>query len=138
MRSRPLSDKGRKQTKRLGDHLASIGFTADAIITSPKIRAEQTAQIIAERIKTKVSVDDRLGGPFELDTIEAILADAGDPERVVLVGHDPDFSETLAALAGPRLEMKKGALASIQVDRPLRAGSGTLRWLIPPDAIKGR
>ena len=42
---RPLSDKGRKQSKRLGDHLASIGFTADAIITSPKIRAEQTAEI---------------------------------------------------------------------------------------------
>ena len=80
--------------------MASIGFTADAIITSPKIRAEQTAQIIAERIKTKVSVDDRLGGPFELDTIEAILADAGDPERVVLVGHDPDFSETLARWRG--------------------------------------
>jgi phosphohistidine phosphatase len=100
---RPLSDKGRKQSKRLGDHLASIAFTADAIITSPKIRAEQTAEIVADRIRAKVTVDDRLAGPFELDTVEAILTDVGDPERAVLVGHDPDFSETLSTLAGPRL-----------------------------------
>lgn len=135
---RPLSDKGRKQSKRLGDHLASIGFTADAIITSPKIRAEQTAEIVAERVEGKVSVDDRLAHPFDIDTVEALLSDAGDPERVVLVGHDPDFSDTLSALCGPQLEMKKGAFARIEIDRPLRAGGGTLRWLLSPDVLKGR
>jgi phosphohistidine phosphatase len=135
---RPLSDKGRKQSKRLGDHLASIGFTADAIITSPKIRAEQTAELVAERIDAKVSVDDRLAHPFDIDAVEAIVRYAGDPERVVLVGHDPDFSETLSALCGPQLEMKKGAFARIEIDRPLRAGGGTLRWLIAPDALKER
>lgn len=135
---RPLSGKGRKQSKRVGDHLASIGFTVDAIITSPKIRAEQTAEIVAERVKVKVTVDDRLAGPFDLDTVEAILSDAGDPERVLLVGHDPDFSETISTLCGARLELKKGGFARIEVDRPLRAGGGTLRWLVPPDALKGR
>ena len=135
---RPLSDKGRKQSKRLGDHLASIGFTTDAIITSPKIRAEQTAEIVAERVEGKVSVDDRLAHPFDIDTVEALLSDAGDPERVVLVGHDPDFSDTLSALCGPQLEMKKGAFARIEIDRPLRAGGGTLRWLLSPDVLKGR
>jgi phosphohistidine phosphatase len=135
---RPLSDKGRKQSKRLGDHLASIGFTVDLFVTSPKVRAEGTAEIVAERIQAKISVDDRLGGPFDVETVEAILADAGDPERVVLVGHDPDFSETLTTLCGPRLEMRKGAFARIEIERPLRAGRGTLRWLIAPDALKGR
>jgi phosphohistidine phosphatase len=135
---RPLSDKGRKQSKRLGDHLASIGFTVDAIITSPKIRAEQTAEIVAERVKAKVSVDDRLAHGFDIDTVEAILSDAGDPERAVLVGHDPDFSETLSTLCGPRLEMRKGAFARVEIDRPLRPGGGTLRWLISPDALKER
>jgi phosphohistidine phosphatase len=135
---RPLSEKGRKQSKRLGEHLGSIGFTADAIITSPKIRAEQTAEIVAQRIGGTVSVDDRLAHGFDIDTVETILSDAGDPERAVLVGHDPDFSETLSALCGSRLEMKKGAFARIEIDRPLRAGGGTLRWLIPPDALKDR
>jgi phosphohistidine phosphatase SixA len=135
---RPLSEKGRKQSKRLAEHLATIGFSVDRIITSPKIRAEQTAEIVAERIKAKVSVDDRLAGPFDLATVDAILTDAGDPERVVLVGHDPDFSHTLSTLAGPRLEMKKGAIARIDAERPLRAGRGTLRWLLPPDALRDR
>jgi phosphohistidine phosphatase len=136
--ARPLSDKGRKQSKRLGDHLAAIGFTVDAVITSPKVRAEQTADIVARRLDLVVTVDARLGRPFDLAIVDAILADAGDPGRAVLVGHDPDFSETLSMLCGPQLEMKKGALARIDVSRPLRPGQGTLRWLIPPDALRDR
>ena len=135
---RPLSDKGRRQSKRLGDHLAAIGFSTDAMITSPKVRAEQTADIVASRLDVDVSVDERLAHPFDLETVDALLTDAGDRERVVLVGHDPDFSETLSALCGPRLEMKNGAIARIESDRPLRPGQGTLLWLIPPDALKGR
>ena len=136
--ARPLSDKGRKQAKRLGDHVASIGFTADAFITSPKIRAAQTAEIVAESLGARLSIDDRLAGGLEIDTLDAVLADAGDPGRVVIVGHDPDFSELLSELVGTRLEMKKGAFARVEIERPLRAGRGTLRWLLPPDALKTR
>ena len=135
---RPLSDKGRKQSKRLGEHLSSIGFKADLFITSPKLRAAQTAEIVADPLKTKVAIDDRLGGALDPETVDAILADAGDPGRVVIVGHDPDFSDLLSTLAGGRLDMKKGAFASVEIDRPLRAGGGTLRWLLPPDALKKR
>ena len=135
---RPLSAKGRRQSKRLGDHLATIGFTADVIVTSPKVRAEQTADIVGERLGVAVTVDDRLAGAFDVDSLDELLTHAGDPERIVLVGHDPDFSETLATLCGPQLEMKKGAFARIEIERPLRAGRGTLRWLLPPDALKDR
>ena len=55
----------------------------------------------------------------------------------MLVGHDPDFSEFVEALCGAaNAPMRKGALARIEVDRPLRAGDGTLRWLLPPDAVR--
>jgi phosphohistidine phosphatase len=135
---RPLSAKGRRQSKRLGDHLAAIGFTTDVIVTSPKIRAEQTADIVGERLGVAVTVDDRLAGGFGLETLDAIVAEAGDPARIVLVGHDPDFSESLSTMCGPQLEMKKGAFARIEIDRPLRAGHGALRWLLPPDALKDR
>jgi phosphohistidine phosphatase len=135
---RPLSAKGRRQSKRLGDHLAAIGFTTDAIVTSPKVRAEQTADIVGERLGVAVTVDDRLAGAFDVESLDELLADAGDPERIVLVGHDPDFSQMLSSLCGPQLEMKKGAFARIEVERPLRAGRGTLRWLLPPDALKDR
>ena len=136
---RPLSDKGRKQAKRLGDHLAAVGFSAEAIITSPKVRAAETAELVAERINGAVTEDERLAGSLDLDVIEAILHDAGDPEQAMLVGHDPDFGELLSELcAAAGVTMRKGALARIEVDRPLRPGSGTLRWLLPPDALKPR
>jgi phosphohistidine phosphatase len=136
--ARPLSDKGRKQSKRLGEHLAAIGFQADAVITSPKIRAAQTAEIAAEALGVAVSIDDRLASGLEIGVLEAVLRDAGDPGRVVIVGHDPDFSELLSELVGTQLEMKKGALATVEIDRPLRPAGGMLRWLLPPDSLKPR
>jgi phosphohistidine phosphatase len=135
--ARPLSDKGRRQSKRLGEHLAAIGFGADAFITSPKLRAAQTAEIVAEPLKAAVSIDDRLAGPLGVESVDAILEKAGDPARAVLVGHDPDFSELLTVLcAAAGVTMRKGALARVEIDRPLRNGAGTLRWLLPPDALK--
>jgi phosphohistidine phosphatase SixA len=135
--SRPLSDKGRKQSKRLADHLRSIGYAPDAVITSPKVRAVQTAEILAKPLSAKVTVDDRLAGGLDLKTIDAILDEVGGPGHAVLVGHDPDFSELLSVLCrAAGVTMRKGALARIDIDRPLKAGAGTLRWLIPPDALK--
>jgi phosphohistidine phosphatase len=136
---RPLSDKGRKQARRLGDHLAAIGFRAESIITSPKVRAAETAELVAERIDGTVTTDDRLAGSLDIDVVEAILGDAGDPDEAMLVGHDPDFSELLSVLcAADGVTMRKGALARVEIERPLRAGGGTLRWLLPPDVLKPR
>jgi len=135
--ARPLSDKGEKQAERLGTFLAGVGFTPDAIISSPKLRAAQTAEIVAKHLGIQISFDDRLAGAFEVETLETLLGDAGDPVRPVVVGHDPDFSDVLAELSGAsRLPMPKGALARVDIERPLRAGGGTLHWLVPPDLLK--
>jgi phosphohistidine phosphatase len=135
--ARPLTDKGRSQAERLGRFLAGQGFRPDAIISSPKVRAAQTAQIVAGLLDVQVVVDDRLGGSLDLTTLETILDDHGTPERPVLVGHDPDFSELVAVLcAAAGVPMRKGSLARIEVDRPLQPGIGTLRWLVPPDLLK--
>jgi phosphohistidine phosphatase SixA len=136
---RPLSGKGEKQADRLARFLAGIGFETDAIITSPKLRASQTAEPVAEAIGVPVRVDERLAGGLELATIEAILHSAGSPKRPVFVGHDPDFSELLGVLTGfDAIEMKKGAMARVDIDLPLQAGSGRLAWLVPPDLLKPR
>jgi phosphohistidine phosphatase len=134
---RPLSDKGEKQADRLGRFLAGIGFQADAIITSPRLRAAQTATIVADRLGVPVGEDERLGSGVSIGVLEAILRDAGDPVRPVLVGHDPDFTELVAILCGAsRVPMRKGALVRIDVPRPLEPGGGTLRWLVPPDLLR--
>ena len=132
---RPLSDKGYEQAERLALHLALLGFEPDAILSSPKVRARQTAEIVASAVGQEVRIDDRLGGGLSLQTVEAILRDVGEAARPVLVGHDPDFSELLSSLTGARLEMKKGALARIDLPDALRDGAGQLRWLLPPDLL---
>jgi len=134
---RPLSGKGTKQAERLGRFLKEVGFRPDAIITSPKVRAAQTAEIVARHLGLPVRVDARLAGGFEIGGLEAIMGDAGDATRPVLVGHDPDFSEMLVELTmASGVTMKKGALARIDAERPLRSGRGILRWLVPPDLLK--
>ena len=137
--ARPLSSKGEKQSRRLGKFLASVGFGPDAIITSPKLRASQTAEIVAAELGREVTVDDRLGFGLDAVAVEAILFDAGEPEAPVLVGHDPDFSELAAWIIGaPSFAMRKGAFVRIDTVRPISQASGTLRWLVPPDFLQGR
>jgi phosphohistidine phosphatase len=134
--ARPLSDKGERQAERLGAFLAGVGFRPDSIISSPRVRALRTAEIVADAIGLAVRVDERLGGGCDPETVDGILADAGDPKRAVLVGHDPDFSELLGFLAGTdALTMKKGAFARLDVRGPVAGGGGTLRWLVPPDLL---
>ena len=134
---RPLSAKGEKQAERLGAFLAGIGFTPGTIITSPKLRAAQTAEIVGRQLGVQVTVDERLGDALGTASLEAILRDGGDPVRPVLVGHDPDFSDLVAELCGSgNVPMRKGALARIDVERPITAGRGQLRWLVPPDLLK--
>jgi phosphohistidine phosphatase len=135
--ARPLSSKGEKQSERLGRFLAGIGFQPDAILSSPKLRASQTAEIVAGQLGVPVTPEERLASGFDETRLEAILRDAGDPRRAMFVGHDPDFSSLLQSLCvAPNVEMKKGALARIDVDRPAGPGRGDLRWLVPPDALK--
>ena len=134
---RPLSDKGERQAERLGSFLAGVRFKPDVFITSPKVRAARTAEIVAGHLHADVKVDDRLAGAFGLAALERLLTDSGDPRRPVIVGHDPDFSALLALLSGTsHAPMRKGAFALVEIDRPLAAGAGTLRWLIPPDLLK--
>jgi phosphohistidine phosphatase len=134
--ARPLSDQGRRQAEQLGAFLAAAGFQPDAIISSPKVRARETAEYLAAALGMKVRFDDRLAGSFEPATVDAILADAGDPVRPVLVGHDPEFSELLRRLTGaPGVSMKKGAFARIDVRGPVADEQGTLRWLVSPDLL---
>lgn len=137
--ARPLSPEGIEQAARLGEHLAHIGFRCDAILSSPKRRAVETADSVAEALGRPVTIDERVAGPLTLGLLERVLEDAGSPRNPVLVGHDPDFSELLASLIGAvDVPMKKGALARLDVRLPMAPGQGRLRWLLPPDAISRR
>ena len=133
---RPLSGKGKRQAERLAGWLLASGFAPDAIVSSPYRRAVQTARRVAEGLGLEVIVDERLAAHLDLATVERLLTDLGSPHRPVLVGHDPDFSALVASLCATRAApVSKGALVRIDAPRPLTPGGGTLRWLVPPDAL---
>ena len=135
---RPLTEKGRLQSERLGIFLVVTGSGPDAILSSPKTRAVETARLVAAPFGLRVDVVDELGGPLDLETLEGLLRSAGDPRRPLLVGHDPDFSMIAAELAGvSELPMRKATLVRIDAARPLQPGQGVLRWLLPPELLMG-
>jgi phosphohistidine phosphatase len=132
---RPLSEKGRRQAESLGRFLAARGVSFDAILSSPKVRAMETAQLVADSVKAEVTADDRLGERLDVDDLAAVIEDAG-VRRLLVVGHDPDFSDLCATLSGAAyLPLKKCALARLDLSLPLQPAAGILRWLLPPGVV---
>jgi phosphohistidine phosphatase len=134
---RPLTEKGREQSERLGIFLARAGFEPDAILSSPKVRAMETARLVGAALGVRVDIVAELGGPLDFETVAAILRTARTPRRPVLVGHDPDFSMLAAELAGvDDLPVRKAALVRIDTTLPMQPGEGVLRWLVPPELLE--
>jgi len=126
---RPLTDKGRKQARRVGKFLASRGIAPAVILSSPLPRARQTAELVAKKLKMKVEISSKLAPGFSERPLRVLLQ----PHRnrdVMLVGHEPDFSHVIRALSGGKVNLAKAGLACIEI----RQGStkGTLRWLLTP------
>ena len=107
---RPLTKKGEKQAGNVGLALKALGVSLDACLTSPKVRAAQTARLACEALGVEPKLEPKLaGGPFDAQALAAGLGD-----DVLLVGHDPDFSMAVHALTGAQVRMKKGGLAGIE------------------------
>ena len=105
---RELTEKGRRQAADAGRALERLGVTLEACLSSPRIRALQTAELACEPYGLEVELDQRLAGG-DFDPLE-LAAGRGE---VLLVGHEPDFSGAVAHLTGSRVKMKKGGLAGI-------------------------
>ncbi|HEY3396756.1 MAG TPA: phosphohistidine phosphatase SixA [Armatimonadota bacterium] len=129
---RELTAKGLEQARGAAGWLRSLGVEVEAVICSPRVRAQQTAAPVGEALGRAVQLDDRLdGGGLDAAALRGLLADARIGDSAVLVGHEPDFSEILEALTGGQVEMKKAAVALVRVEG-FRARGGVLIWLAPP------
>jgi phosphohistidine phosphatase len=105
---RPLTEHGMQQAAVAGLALVRLAVKIDVCLSSPKLRAVQTAQLACEPLGVPVTIERRLSGePFDVHDLTAGLDD------VLLVGHDPAFSFTLHDLTGAQSRMKKGGLAGI-------------------------
>jgi phosphohistidine phosphatase len=106
--SRRLTAKGERQARAAGRALAELGVEIDHSLTSPKVRAADTARIAAEELGIEVEETEALsGGDFDLAELAAGY------DGVLLVGHEPDFSRAVQLATGARVELKKGGMAAI-------------------------
>jgi phosphohistidine phosphatase len=121
---RPLTDKGRRQARSAGAALKELGVQIDACLTSPKKRAVDTAALACEPLGVEPQVEQGLaGGRFD-----PIGLSAGMGDEVLLVGHEPDFSNVVRDLSGGDVDIKKGGLVAID--------GGELRVLMRPAELK--
>ncbi|MGB0095705.1 MAG: phosphoglycerate mutase family protein [Solirubrobacteraceae bacterium] len=105
---RPLTERGVRQADAAGLGLGRLQTNIDVCLSSPKLRAVQTAQRACEPLGVPVTIEPALSGePFD---VHGLIAGLGD---VLLVGHDPSFSLTLHDLTGTQARMKKGGVAGI-------------------------
>jgi phosphohistidine phosphatase len=133
---RPLTVEGKKRMQREAAAVWRLDPSLDVIISSPLVRALQTAEIVAKARGSAVRLvtDGRLAPGFGPERLRAIVAEHRNAKGLMLVGHEPDLSETISQVTGGRIVMKKGALACVEVEDPSSL-EGTLAWLIPPKVL---
>jgi phosphohistidine phosphatase len=105
---RELTEKGKRQAEEAGAALAALGEKIDACLSSPKVRSAETARIACRHLGLEVELTEGLrGGPFDSSEL------AAGRSNVLLVGHEPDFSEEVARLTGANVKLRKGGIAAV-------------------------
>lgn len=138
--NRPLTDEGRIELEAAALGLRILNVRPAAILSSPLVRARQTAEVASHTLSTPVTEAQALAPGCDLDGLAEALRAASDAGEVMVVGHEPDFSTLIGQLiAQPNsiamVEMKKGACCYVDMSdkaltRDALAGSGTLKWLL--------
>jgi phosphohistidine phosphatase len=134
-KERRLTDRGREQARTIGRFCARHDLYFEKIVTSPLARALQTAKIVADELKIadRVEVGEFAAPGMTTETALNGLKPYSSQPSVLLVGHDPDFSEFAAALIGGAEEcirFRKASLAKVTLPK-LKAGVGRVEFLLP-------
>lgn len=125
---RRLTPRGERQATAAGRALARLGVQFEAVYSSPRVRARDTALLACAELGTTPIEHEPLSGGFDPHDAAELLAPHRGAPAVMLVGHEPDLSGLVAALTGARIEMKKGGLAAV--------GTGALVALLRPREIE--
>jgi phosphohistidine phosphatase len=136
---RPLTEDGERVMRAEALVMRQRGLAPDVIVTSPLARARRTAEIVADGLdlRERLVDDARLAHGFDARGLAKIMSAHAGAGEVMVVGHEPDFSATVAELiGGGRVDMKKGGLARVDVRGPDLDG-GVLVWLLTPAQLTG-
>lgn len=133
--SRKLTMKGMAQAERVGEFLLKHELKPDLILTSPVLRAKETAEIISKKLGNhSLIVASWIACGMRPDVALSELSDYKKFNSVMIVGHEPDFSSLIATLIGmessEHINISKASLTAINLAR-FAPGSGVLRFLFP-------
>ena len=141
---RPLTPKGIKRMRRAAKGLRRLEIGFDAILTSPLIRARQTAEIVAEALSLQAQLQEISGLAPESSVENLIfgLTRFQNREHLLLVGHQPLLGDTAVFLLNGKdrspldVPLKKGGLCRIEIDAIPPGKPGTLHWLLAPKQLR--
>ena len=129
---RELTPRGERQSVAAGEALARLGFEFAACYTSPLVRARDTAALACKPLNVTPDERDPVGKDFDVDAVRELLAENGDGDRVLVVGHNPAFEQIVCDLTGARVDFRKGGVAAIRVG----AAQGELLALLRPRELE--
>jgi len=137
---RPLTERGVARLRKSGRGLVNLGVSFDVIVTSPLVRARQTADALASTfdVRPPIVTAEALAPGGTWAALSAELEKHSRRSAIALVGHEPGMGELAARLLGSKepIPFKKGAVARIDVDALPPSGPGLLRWFLPPKILR--
>jgi phosphohistidine phosphatase len=137
---RPLTRDGVRTMKREAKTIAALELGLNVILTSPLVRAKQTAEIVTKKLKMRDRLieDAALGLDFDLNRLAEVLERHAEAKAIMFVGHDPSMSTTIGQLIGSAsVEMRKGSLACVDVLAGVKP-TGQLIFLLPPAVLAAK
>jgi phosphohistidine phosphatase len=133
-RLRPLTPKGKKEMRKAAAGLLELVPSLDVLATSPLVRAAQTGEIVAAEYGCEIETLEVLAPERDPDEVLPWLKSQPSSRTMGLVGHEPHLSTLVGCLLTARkasfVELKKGGACQIEMADPVRAGGGTLQWLL--------
>jgi phosphohistidine phosphatase len=135
---RPLTDNGRKKMEKIVKGLRQFGIELDTILSSPYVRARDTAKILASefKLKNQLSLSDNLIPPGNFEALIDEIQNKYDVKNIALVGHEPMLSQFISWLAigntDVKINFKKGGVCYLSADNLYQDHRATLEWLLTP------
>ena len=139
---RPLTSKGKRKMEEISQGLTRLGIEFDWIISSPLVRAKETAKILAQEVAYdgEMTVSETLAPGGSMNALLQMLAKRPEARSVALVGHEPDLSHLLAELVAASdsasLGFRKGGVALVTFSKNPARGQGELVWLLTPKILR--
>jgi len=139
---RPLTIKGADKTRQAAAGLLDLDVAPSHILTSPFLRARETAKLVREALefRQEVQVCDELLPTAPPDKLLVLLNSLPQDASVICVGHEPHLGEAAGLILFgepvPGLSLKKAGACFLSFDGPPKAGKGILRWWLPPSQLR--